>query len=146
MALVGLLFFLIFVAQDFSHFDGMAPSDLPALLILRYALAMSLGGGLSGLVCAGLFGRSGAIGWILAVVGGLVAALLAGLLGSGVALLPELLADGYQASDLFKVLMGALVLPLSLGEQPVLGVLLLALIAAAHLLARKARRKGPPAT
>jgi hypothetical protein len=146
MALVGVFFFLVFLAQDLSHFETMSLGDLPLLLILRYAVAMTLGGALSGLVFAGLFGRGGVGGWILALLGGLVAALLSGLFGSAVALLPDLLADGYHPADLLRVLLGTLVLPLSLAEQPLLGLVLLALIAAAHLLARRARRNGPTAS
>ncbi|WP_111429692.1 hypothetical protein [Rhodobacteraceae bacterium DSL-40] len=139
MALTGASLFIAFMLEDLS---GLAPDQSAALsrmLVLRYILAMAIGGALAGWLLAGLFGRRGLRGWFLALLGGIVTALIAGLLGSAVGLLPDLLADGFSMGDLIAVAFGLLVFPLALAGQPLLLALWLILIGLTHLWARRAR-------
>lgn len=140
MALIGAFFFALFVLQDVRTHSELAGRDLPWVLIARYAVAMTIGGALVGFMLSGLFGRGGVGGWILACLGGLVAATLSGLFGSAFGLLPDLLADGYSTSDLVQAGAGALIVPLSLIEQPVFISVFAGLIVATHLWAKRARR------
>lgn len=139
MALTGLLFFAALVVQDIRLDQVSGPHERPWSLVLRYALSMTVGGALAGFVFAGLFGRRGLLGWILACLGGVLSALVCGFFGSAIGLLPDLLADGYQASDLIQAAAGILVVPFSLIEQPLLIPLLLGLVILAHVLSRRAR-------
>lgn len=139
MAVMGLMFFGAFVGQDVRIHPEIAFADMPWGLILRYALAMTLGGALAGYLLAGLFGRRGLLGWFVAFVGGLLCALIAGVFGSVIGLVPDLLADGYQTADLVRAALGALVVPLSLIEAPILLPVLVGLLIAAHLLVKRSR-------
>jgi len=140
MALTGALFFFAFLLEDVPAGSDVDWTGLPWVLILRYILAMGIGGALAGLVLAGLFGRRGVSGWILALIAGIVATLFAGLLGSAVGLLPDLLADGWRINDLIPIAFGLLVIPLSFAGQPVLPAIWLVLILATHIWARRLRR------
>ncbi|WP_416930094.1 hypothetical protein [Tropicimonas sp.] len=151
MALTGALFFFAFMADDARQMraDGMVA--LPWGLMWRYLLAMAAGGGLTGAALAGAFGRGGAGGWLLALLAGIAATLIAGLVGSTVGMLPDLLADGWQGRDLIPVAAGLLVVPFALaGEIRVFGAWLpgiwllpvwLALICLTHLWARRLRER-----
>lgn len=140
MAVTGLLFFAAFVSQDIRVLPDVTWGELPWGLILRYALAMTFGGALAGFLFAGFFGRRGFLGWLLAIIGGVLSALVAGLFGSAIGLLPDLLADGYHTADLVRAGLGVLVIPLSLIEQPALILLLAGLVGLAHVMAKRARR------
>lgn len=140
MAITGAMFFFVFVAEDASNIPDLKWSDLPLGLILRYLLAMGLGGALAGALMAGLFGRGGIGGWALAALGGVLATLIAGLLGSATGIVPDLLADGWQVADLIPILFGLLVLPLAMAGKPLIALVWLALIVTTHLLAARARR------
>ncbi|MEM6888259.1 MAG: hypothetical protein AAF636_08990 [Pseudomonadota bacterium] len=140
MAIAGVFFFVIFISQDLSHDTGVEVSELPWGLLARYAVAMTLGGAFSGLLFAGLFGRHGLFGWILALVGGVFAVLLSGLFGSAFGLLPDLLADGFHTADLIATAVGIFVVPLTLFEQPYLLIVLVALVALSHVLSRRSRQ------
>lgn len=140
MALIGAYLFAAFVLQDLRIHPDVPRSDLPWALILRYALAMVLGGAVSGLLFCGLFGRKGAFGWVLAVIGGIIAASVSGLLGSAFGLLPNLLSDGFSTTDAVQVAAGLLILPLSAIEQPSVLAIVLGLIVLAHVLLRRARK------
>jgi hypothetical protein len=138
MAVTGAGFFFIFLLQDVR--GGVVDwSTLPRGLVIRYVVAMGIGGGLAGWLLAGLFGRGGVLGWVLALVGGILATLFAGLLGSAAGLLPDVLADGWQTADLIPILYGIAVVPLTLFTRPFLLVVWLALIVVTHLWARQAR-------
>lgn len=142
MALAGAFFFTVFVAQDVRPNEDLSWRTLPWALLARYGLAMTLGGLLAGFLFGGLFGRQGPLGWLLAVIAGVLAVALSGLLGSAVGLLPDLLADGYQSRDLIAVASGVLILPLALADQPWLLAVLVLLIGAAHVIARRRRAAG----
>ena len=139
MALTGLLFFGAFVFQDIRLHPELGTNELPLGLIFRYAVAMTLGGAIAGFLLRGLFGRGGIGGWLLVIIGGLVACLISGLFGSAVGLLPDLLADGYHTADLVKAGLGIFVVPLSIIEQPVLLPVLIVLIVMTHILCKRAR-------
>lgn len=139
MALTGASLFIAFMLEDLSGLNADQAAALPRSLVLRYILAMAIGGALAGWLLAGLFGRRGLRGWLLALLGGILTALIAGLLGSAVGLLPDLLADGFSMGDLIAVAFGLFVFPLALAGQPLLFALWLALLALTHLWARRAR-------
>lgn len=140
MAVVGAVFFSIFLLEDVGE-TGLVASELPWALVLRYVLAMGLGGGLAGWLLAGLFGRGGVSGWVLALVGCALATMVAGLFGSAVGLLPDMLADGWETSDLIAIGFGLAVLPLAFAGQPLVLAAWLALTILTHLWVRRARRR-----
>ena len=99
-----------------------------------------LGGFVLGWALAGLFGRSGAVGWALAALGGVLVTLLGGLIGTAVEVLPAALGGASSASALVRVAAGALITPLAIAAAPWLGAVWIAAVAALHLAARAARR------
>lgn len=139
MAICGAMFFSVFLKEDMSNMGASEWSDLPWGLILRYVVAMAIGGALAGALLAGLFGRDGILGWALAAIGGVLATLMAGLLGSAAGLVPDLFADGWQTGELIQIFAGLLVIPLSFAGNAWLVPIWLVLLAAAHILAKKAR-------
>lgn len=139
LALASLALFLAMIFEDIGEFATADWSNLPIGLIVRYAVAMGLGGALAGYILAGWFGKSGIFGWLLAFVGGFLAATFAGIIGSAFGLAPDLLSDGFQASDILAIVAGALVLPLAVIGWPVLLPIWLALVGLAHVLAGKRR-------
>jgi len=140
MAALSALMFLTVLYNDISTIVGPSAGDLPWMLIGRYVVAMIAGGAIAGFALMGMFGREGVAGWVLAMSGGFGATLLAGFLGSIAGLLPDRLADGFQAADLFAVAAGGLILPLAIHDWPWLLVLLPSVISATHLRARSKRR------
>jgi hypothetical protein len=142
MANTSALFFFAFILEDLPTLREWSWHDLPVGLILRYALAMGLGGAVAGFLLAGLFGRRGLPGWVLALLAGVLATLLAGVVGSAVGLAPDLLADGWQSTDMVAILAGLVLLPLALVDHPWLILIWLALIVVTHLWARS-RRSQP---
>ncbi len=65
--------------------------------------------------------------------------MIAGLLGSAMGLLPDLLRDGWQSADIIPILFGLAVLPLAFVGKPLLLAGWLGLIALTHVWARQAR-------
>lgn len=139
MALIGASLFGAFVLQDIRIHPELGLQDLPWGLILRYSAAMTLGGALIGYLFCGLFGRTGAGGWVLALFGGVLAASLSGLIGSVFGLMPDLLADGFSTSDAIRIGVGLLVFPLASLEQPILFPLVMSMIIASHIWSKRAR-------
>ncbi len=139
MAIIGALLFSAFVMQDIRIHPELGPQDLPWGLIIRYGVAMTLGGALAGYLLCGTFGRGGVGGWVLALLGGIIAASLSGLLGSAFGLLPDMLSDGFSLSEAIQIVAGLLVLPLAAIEEPVLIPAVAALIAATHILCKRRR-------
>ena len=138
MAVTGAAFFYEFLNDDL-HNAGTDVGSTGVPLALRYLIAMAVGGGLSGAICAGMFGRSGAVGWLWAALGAVLATALAGLLGSFFGLIPDLLADGLTTQHLISAGFGLVLIPLSMVGRPVMIAVWLGLVVAAHLLARRAR-------
>ena len=139
MALVGAGLFFVLLAGDLPGRGAAEWDDLPRGIVLRYILTMALGSAAAGWLLAGLFGRRGVAGWLLALLGAVAATVVAGLLGSALGLLPDLLRDGWQMSDLVPILFGLAVLPLAFVGKPLLLVAWLGLIALTHVWARQAR-------
>lgn len=139
MALVGVMFLFFVLEEDVRNKSVAAWPDLPAGLILRYLVAMALGGAISGWLLAGLFGRNGILGWMLAAIGGVLATHAAGLIGSALGRAPDLLADGWQMADLVSITTGLLIPVFAMADHALIAVAWLALIVVAHLLAGRAR-------
>ena len=139
MALSSALLFVVLLFEDVSDLVGAASTDLPWGLVLRYVLAMALAGAAMGAVLSGLFGRHGVVGWALAVVAGIVVATLSGMLGSLFGGLPDLLERGWRRADLIPLIAGAMVLPWAVAGWTWLLGIWLALVAFAHVRARRIR-------
>jgi hypothetical protein len=140
LALASMLLFVALVFQDMGALTDTDWSNLPFGLITRYLIAMGLGGALAGYILSGLFGRSGLLGWFSAMIGGVLVATFAGLIGSAIALAPDLLSDGLQTRDVVAIGSGAFVLPFALSGWPILLPIWIALISTAHILASKGRQ------
>ena len=140
MAILTTGLFVTVLYDDLALLADAEASDVPTDLIVRYAIAMALGGAASGFVLGGHFGRAGVFGWIRAFLAGVLASLLAGLAGSLIGLLPERLADGWQIGDLLAVLAGTFILPFALNDWPALILVWLGLIFVAHLWVQKSRQ------
>ena len=139
LAAASALLFLALVFDDIGDLAGTDWSELPLGLIVRYLLAMAVGGAIAGYALSNLFGRTGLLGWVLALIGGILVATFAGLLGSAIGLLPDLLSDGFQTPDILAVGAGVLVLPLAMLGWPILIPVWVGLIFLVHLLARRQR-------
>lgn len=139
MALLGGLLFSAFVLQDIRIRPELSAESPPFGLILRYGGAMIIGGAVSGYIFGGLFGRNGAGGWVLTILAGITASVLAGLFGSLVGLLPDLIADGLSMKETVSIVAGLLVLPLALIEQPPLALPVICILALTHLWCKAAR-------
>ncbi|WP_353474759.1 hypothetical protein PVT71_14415 [Salipiger sp. H15] len=139
MALIGVLLISAFMAEDAAAKGDVAWADLPKGLMLRYMLAMAVGGALSGWLLSGMFGRRGLGGFVLGFAGAVIATLVAGLFGSAAGLLPDLLRDGWSSSDLIPILYGLAALPLAFAGQPLLFAGWMALMLLTHLWARGIR-------
>jgi hypothetical protein len=140
MAVVGVLVFSVLLVGDMSLLPADASVAVPWALVIRYGVAMAIGGALAGAALAGLFGHRGIGGWLLSFVGGAIAAVVAGLLGSAVGLLPDLLRDGLQTGDLIAVGFGGVLAPIALLESWGHLAVWLGLIALTHILCGKSRR------
>ena len=68
MALTGASLFIAFMLEDLSGLAADQSAALSRMLVLRYILAMAIGGALAGWLLAGLFGRRGLRGWFLALL------------------------------------------------------------------------------
>lgn len=140
MALVGVTLFVTVLHNDLANLSDSRSASAPIGLIIRYVLAMAVGGAIVGYALSGLFGRPGIIGWILALIAGAIATIGSGLIGSLVGLLPDLLSDGFQAGDLIAVAAGTLILPFALSDDVWLAVLWPAMIGAVHFVVRKIKK------
>jgi hypothetical protein len=140
MAVTGAAFFFIFLLQDIANPRYSDWHELPWAMLSRYVLAMGIGGGLSGWLLSGLFGRRGMGGWLLAILGGIIATGVAGILGSAVGMLPDLFRIGLDMREIIPVAFGFVVLPLAIIGQPPLLIVWLILIGLTHLGAKRIRQ------
>ncbi len=142
MAVIGASLFLLFLSRDLPDGlqDDWARENFG--LVARYVIAMTLGGAIMGFLLASLFGRDGIVGWFVALAGGLLSTLIAGAFGSFIGLLPDLLADGWQATDFVAIAFGFLVLPLAAAENTFSLLIWVAMVAATHLLSKVERMKS----
>jgi hypothetical protein len=145
MAVVGVLIFSVLLVGDMSLLPADASTAVPWALVIRYGVAMAIGGALAGAALAGMFGRAGVGGWLLSLLAGAIASVVAGLLGSAVGLAPDLLRDGFQTGDMIAVGFGAFLAPIALIESWGHLAVWVGLIALTHLLCGKARRPRQPA-
>lgn len=141
MAFVGVILFVTVVHSDLAAISESRSANAPTGLIIRYALAMAIGGALAGYVLSRLFGRAGIMGWILALIGGLLATIGSGLIGSLFGRLPELLSDGFQMGDLIAVAAGMLIPLFALGDDGWLTLVWLIMILAAHVWKRQLQNR-----
>ncbi|WP_170386893.1 hypothetical protein [Ruegeria atlantica] len=142
MALIGGSLFLLFLSRDLPQGlqDDWAKENLG--LVVRYVIAMTLGGAIMGYLLASMFGRNGFGGWVLALLGGLISTLVAGACGSLLGLLPDILDDGWQASDLVSILFGFLVLPIAAVDKLGSSAIWLAAIAVTHMMSKYDRARN----
>ncbi len=145
VAVIGASLFLLFLSRDLPGGLGDEWARDNLSLVLRYVLAMTFGGALMGYLLASMFGRKGVGGWLLALLGGILATLVAGFFGSFFGLLPDLLADGWQAQDLVAILFGFLVLPLAAAENLASSLIWLIMVFATHLLTKSMRARSDTA-
>ncbi len=139
MALASALLFVALLFEDFSALAAADPSQVPWSLMLRYVVSMTFGGAIAGYLLSGMFGRAGVFGWFLALAGGVFTSIFAGVLGSFVGLLPDLMSNGWQPTMLISVASGGLVLPFALVGWTALVVVWIAIVVATHLRARRRR-------
>lgn len=99
--------------------------------LLWFAGAGTLGAGLAGLACAGLFGQPGRAGWFTASLGAVLATVLGGAIGG------SLVVPG------FGTVLGAIHVPLAIHAEPVIGLVWAGAMAVAHLRARRLRSAAP---
>ncbi|WP_171126984.1 MULTISPECIES: hypothetical protein [unclassified Ruegeria] len=142
MAVIGASLFLLFLSRDLPGGLGDDWAKQNFGLVIRYVIAMTIGGAFMGFLLAPMFGRSGVGGWVTALVGGLLSTFIAGAFGSFFGLLPDLLSDGWQASDLVSILFGFAVLPLAAAENISSSLIWLVMVIAAHVLSLFERRKN----
>jgi len=139
MALTGAVFFFAFLYQDLAVLSLDQLGQAPWGLIVRYIVAMGLAGAVAGALFSGLFGRHGLPGWLLALLGGILATAVTGLLGSFFGLVPDLLTRGWGQTDFVAIGMGLLVVPLSFLDHPVFFPVWLVLILLTHWLTARRR-------
>ncbi|WP_428928541.1 hypothetical protein [Marinibacterium sp. SX1] len=139
MALIGGAFFFGFLAEDMGRASDPGVENVGRGLVLRYIVAMAIGGALAGALCAGLFGHGGVTGWLRAVVGAVLASLLAGLIGSAIGQLPDMAADGLNMTEVISIGFGLVLIPLAMVGQPVMVAVWAALSVATHLMAHRVR-------
>ena len=126
--------------QDVATLTGESMAEVPWGLILRYVIAFGLAGAGVGFVLAGLFGRRGPVGWLLAFAGWVFVSVLSGAIGSFLGLVPDLVGGAAPTGALISLASGALVPVFALSGRPVLILAWLALFLLTHVLARRHRR------
>lgn len=139
IAVTSAITFAALLIEDLNGFDDLDFSDLPWNLITRYMITMALGGAVAGFLLAGMFGRKSIGGWCLALLGGVLVTLLAGLLGSFFGWLPDYFSEGSTPSALVSILAGALVPIFAFAGQILLFVMWLVLLAVTHVFAARVR-------
>ncbi|MEM1235854.1 MAG: hypothetical protein AAGI10_02710 [Pseudomonadota bacterium] len=138
MAVASALFFLEVLREDIATVDSEL-SQLPWALIIRYAVSMAAGGAIVGALLSGWFGRGGIGGWLLAILGGLIAAAFAGVVGSFVGFLPDIIAGGFDIGSAIAIFAGLIILPLAFLGWPLLIPIWAAIVCAAHIWAKRIR-------
>lgn len=142
MAVIGASLFLLFLSRELPEGlnDDWAKKNIG--LVARYVIAMTIGGAAMGYLLAPMFGRAGIGGYIASILGAVLSTLIAGAFGSLIGLLPDLLADGWQSSDLVSILFGFAVLPLAAVENLGSSLVWLAMAVSAHYLSKSERAKA----
>ncbi|MEO1681602.1 MAG: hypothetical protein AAFU80_25955 [Pseudomonadota bacterium] len=121
---------------------AQAPGADGLWLFVTETLVGHLGGGfVAGWLLGGTFGRLGIAGWPLALVGGVLASLLAGLIGAAIASLPGMVGGISIGSQIVQVGVGVLVTPLAIEGAPWFGIAWLIAVLVLHVLVRRVRRR-----
>lgn len=141
MAVIGASLFLLFLSRDLPAglSDDWARQNIG--LVARYVIAMTVGGAIMGYLLAPMFGRAGIGGLIASLLGGVLSTFIAGAFGSLIGLLPDLLVNGWQSSDLVAILFGFAVLPLAAAENLGSSLVWLAMVFGAHVLSKIERAR-----
>lgn len=137
MAIIAAAFVFLFLLEE-RPADPGAVEGLTGFVTTKL-ISQAIGGAISGWLLAGLFGRSGVLGWVLAVLGGIVATLIAGALGGLVLSLPDIITQGFQAQEAINVALGAFIVPLAAAGKPMVAAAWAALILLTHVLALRER-------
>ena len=90
------------------------------------------------------FGRRGTIGIVLALLGGVLATLLTGIIGAATTALPTALATRSLSQELIAVGFGALSYPMAAAGAPNAAAIWFAIVAVTHVFAWLMRRKRQP--
>ncbi len=138
---VGLALLAAILAFSFLYEDRGAAAGAEGIwaFVTGTLFGHALGGFVAGWLLAGLFGRGRAVGWVLALVGGIVAVLLAGLLGGVVTALPSLVSGGSVVTEAIRVGTSAFVGPLAVAAAPWLGLVWFGGVGALHVAVQKTR-------
>jgi hypothetical protein len=133
------LFAAFFALQDWARWQAAPATILGRIGV--FAACHGLGGAVAGALADGLFGRAGAAGWALALLGGVAVTIAGGLLGGAVfGLLGTPGAGAPLVEGAIRVGMGPLTVPLAVAQRPALAAIWLVGIVAARLW----RRSGGP--
>ena len=131
-------FAVAFALQDVLRAEETTAAAISGTVIL--GLCHALGGAIAGYALAGLFGRAGAGGWLVALLGATLATLLGGLLGGGAAALYGVVTGTANfTTEMIRIGLGAVTTPLAIAEGPWLTVVWLAAWGVAHWTARGVR-------
>lgn len=142
MAITGAAFFFGFLSEDMANLADYQREQVSQGLIIRYIIAMALGGAVSGAAFAGMFGRMTIPGWVLAFLGAVLASLLGGLIGSAIGLLPDMAADGLSLTEVISIGFGLVLIPLAMAGHPAMVGVWAVLMIIAHVWAGRIRRKA----
>ncbi|MFD0980779.1 hypothetical protein [Tropicimonas aquimaris] len=142
MAVISGLLVLAFIFQDSAAMADAQPGLAGAITF--QLVAQALGGFIVGWILAGLFGRPGLTGWMLSLAMGVLATVLAGLLGGIIKSVPRFLSEGFELGELVTVAASALAGPLAFDRNPVLAVIWVGLLLLTHIVA--ARERGQTRT
>ncbi|MAC77517.1 MAG: hypothetical protein CML66_05580 [Rhodobacteraceae bacterium] len=142
MAVTGAAFFYGFLTDDMARVTETQADQVSQGLIIRYIVAMALGGLVSGAIFAGMFGRMSIPGWVLALLGAVLASLIGGLVGSAIGLLPDLAADGLTLTEVISIGFGLVLIPLAMAGRPFMIAVWVVLMVATQIWAGRVRRQG----
>ncbi|SFC06157.1 hypothetical protein [Tropicimonas isoalkanivorans] len=138
MALVMALLVLTMMLEDRT--DDLSQVEGLGSFVAGQIATQAFAGAICGWLLATFFGRSGGVGWVLSVLGGLLVTLLAGALAGVLQSLPEILSEGLALTEALKVAVGLLVVIFASAGRPMVAVGWLALILLTHVLAARQRR------
>lgn len=135
-----------FYAAAFVLEDVVKGVNLPAAAARDTMLLASFhaaGGAVAGYLLARLFGRRGAGGWLLSLLGAVLVTVIGGLLGGALAGVPALLLDSDRLAAAIRIAFGAVTVPLAVAEWAVTAVVWPVALVLSHLAAARARTARP---
>ncbi|PRY26468.1 hypothetical protein CLV78_101564 [Aliiruegeria haliotis] len=137
MAIIAAAFVFTFLLEE-RPTDPGAAEGLTGFATTQ-VISQAFGGAIVGWLLAALFGRGGVPGWVLSVIGGTLATLLAGAVGGLIFSLPTMLSSGFEIQEAINIGIGALTVPLAAAGRPLVLVVWLVLILLTHIIAKRAR-------